>query len=221
VETSLLWPPAVIRQIATAFSEHRARVGLLSWPDTGPDQQAAALDDRADAALAVLDKLGRTGILEHLPEPADTPTAAARPFQVPLPPASGTGDPGAPPAHAASGPIGDLELIITSLPPSAAEHASSDCVALHAARRLKTGGILTVLTHSQHSDGALIDPTGTVVTAAQNADLLYLQHLVVLHTPLHRKPFSPTTAPDGARVHRRTHSDLLVFAQPHGHEPPR
>lgn len=226
VETSLLWPPAAVRQITTAFSEHGARVGLLACPDIEPDQQAAAFDEHVDAAMSVIDKLGRAGVLDHLPPPTCASTASSQLLSHPLHTANATGGLDEPRTCTASGPIGDLDLVITRLTPSAADDSSSDRVALHAARRLRAGGILSVLTHSEQADGELIDPTGTVVAAGQNADLLYLQHLVVLHTPLHRSPFSPTTEPSGAGVHRRDHSDLLVFAQPTdptgpfpGHEP--
>ncbi|MFC9472734.1 hypothetical protein ACFTS5_11110 [Nocardia sp. NPDC056952] len=43
-----------------------------------------------------------------------------------------------------------------------------------AADDLAEGGVLVALTRCTHtSDGTLIDPTGPVVTAGQNADLLY------------------------------------------------
>ena len=77
----------------------------------------------------------------------------------------------------------------------------------------------------------LTDPTGSVVAAAQNADLLYLQHIVAVHTPIRDGAFAvelshPTDdeyvlAEHRAAVrglpapHLRIHSDVLVFAQPH------
>ena len=75
------------------------------------------------------------------------------------------------------------------------------------------------------------------MAAAQNADLLYLQHIIALHTPVRGGRF--TTALDNpadegeARSrhhaagrglpapHRRIHSDVLAFAQPHDYESPR
>jgi hypothetical protein len=77
----------------------------------------------------------------------------------------------------------------------------------------------------------LIDPTGTVVASAQNADLLYLQHIVALHAPVRGGRFvvelDGPAAEDEPRArhraavrglptpHRRIHSDVLIFAQPH------
>jgi hypothetical protein len=80
-----------------------------------------------------------------------------------------------------------------------------------------------------------------VVASAQNADLLYLQHIVALHAPVRGGGLAAEslTEPDGAVAeneargahraavrglpapHRRIHSDVLVFAQPHDYEPPR
>ena len=127
----------------------------------------------------------------------------------------------------------------------------ADLVALYAARRLRVGGILAVLTHCDWTTGELTDPTGAVVAAGQNADLLYLQHIVALHAPVRDGRFRPRPTPtphdrlrrrpsdvhgddggdgDGTcasprpvrglpEPHRRIHSDVLVFAQPHDHQP--
>ncbi|OZM76612.1 hypothetical protein CFP66_40425 [Pseudonocardia sp. MH-G8] len=101
----------------------------------------------------------------------------------------------------------------------ATEH--TDTVARLAARALRLGGVLAVLTHCDRSDGVLVDPTGPMVTAGQNADLLYLQHVVAVHLPpAHLRP-RPAHRADGAAdgrtpaAHRRVHSDVLIFAQPH------
>ena len=50
------------------------------------------------------------------------------------------------------------------------------------------GGILAVLTHSHRSSGRLIDSSGAVITALQDADLLYLQHIVIVKHPLSPRP---------------------------------
>jgi hypothetical protein len=91
---------------------------------------------------------------------------------------------------------------------------------------LRVGGILAVLTHSDWSRGELVDPTGPVVASAQNADLLYLQHIIALHTPIHGGQFVGHRHGAEAPTHHRAHghclpaphhrisSDVLVFAQP-------
>ncbi|MEU0514538.1 MULTISPECIES: hypothetical protein [Amycolatopsis] len=103
-------------------------------------------------------------------------------------------------------------------------------LALLAADRLRCGGTLAVYTHSDWTEGRLVDPTGLIVAAAQHADLLYLQHIVTMHTPardgrLHAAPM-PSTAAEYARAkhratarglpapHLRANGDVLVFAQP-------
>lgn len=93
-----------------------------------------------------------------------------------------------------------------------------------------------MLTHCDWKGGHLRDPSGPMIAAAQNADLLYLQHIVVSHLPVpdlraatvHGRTGEPdsddadgTRPDDGARTrHRRVHSDVLVFAQPHDHPAP-
>jgi hypothetical protein len=142
---------------------------------------------------------------------------------------------------------GSADLVITSLPlhpddnPDVAGDAEAlmvagrDLIAPAAARLLRAGGILVVLTHSDWSRGWLLDPTGPVVAAAQNADLLYLQHIVALHTPIRDGALLAPTDDDTAATqhartahraqvrglpapHRRSASDLLVFAQPADHQ---
>jgi hypothetical protein len=142
---------------------------------------------------------------------------------------------------------GTADVVITSLPMNPDEDADlsadaealtvagRDLIAPAAARLLRAGGLLVVLTHSDWSRGWLLDPTGPVVAAAQNADLLYLQHIVALHTPIRdgellTPPDDDTAAAQYARTahraqvrglpapHRRTASDLLVFAQPADHQ---
>ncbi len=232
IDPALAWPPALVRQITTAFTEPGARVGLLPWPRTNAAEHTPELDEQADDALAAIDRTGRVAIFDPAPNPASA-GAVSRPFWDGLitPDAHHTA---LTPDHADAGrdlatdeSDADLELIITSLDPRASGDAVTDLVALHAARRLRTGGTLAVLTHSHQHDGVLVDPTGSIVAAGQNADLLYLQHLVVLHTPLHRHPLTPpeptstdtATAPRARWVapHRRIHCDLLVFAQPTDH----
>lgn len=116
-----------------------------------------------------------------------------------------------------------------------------DEAAMLAARSLRCGGIYVVLTHCDWSGGELLDPGGPIVTSGQSADLLYLQHVVALHRPAHAGQFvldpagplaghdaaAPGRAvqpldgdPSGGRDlpvggHRRIHSDIYVFAQPH------
>jgi hypothetical protein len=70
---------------------------------------------------------------------------------------------------------------------------ADDGIGLLGADLLAPGGILAVLTHSEQIEGRLLDPTGSVVTSAQAADLLYLQHIALLTTPLHPAPANTHT----------------------------
>jgi hypothetical protein len=259
------WPTPIITKIVDSFSEPGARVALLPWPTTTNHLPLAPLgadgvidhapgtepNDALAAALAAVEGLDRTGRVVRV---AADPTATgpgARPFWADLvgdpdyspvaviqPSGSGVGD-GV--VDGVGNAPADTDLIITSLRPERGGDQSSDLVALVAARLLRVGGILVVLTHCDWPAGELIDPTGAVVASAQNADLLYLQHIVALHAPVRGGRFAAEslTAPDGAVAenearaehraavrglpapHRRIHSDVLVFAQPHDHEPPR
>ncbi|GLY71683.1 hypothetical protein Atai01_83020 [Amycolatopsis taiwanensis] len=253
----------IVRRIVGAFSKPGARVVLLPWPTpddrsrlglVGADgviERAPGADPDAEVAdaLDAVDGLDRSARVVRVAAETNLAGPASRPFWADL-----VGDPQrAPVADSApmlsgldpavlDGPDAvpaDTDLIITSLRPEHSGDNSSDLVALVAARLLRVGGILAVLTHSDWSQGELIDPTGAVVASAQNADLLYLQHIVALHAPVHGTRFATELLPDVDRSaaerqaraahraavrglpapHRRIHSDVLVFAQPHEYEP--
>ncbi|WP_249644393.1 hypothetical protein [Nocardia sputi] len=113
-----------------------------------------------------------------------------------------------------------VDLVIASLladhlaPIAAAEHVTA-----LATEVMALGGLLVVLSRCRHSDsGVLRDPAGSVVAAAQAADLLYLQHIIAA-------PVSGTTitaaladpAVSGTAPHIVAHTDVFVFLQPaHG-----
>ena len=263
IDLDTAWPAPIVSTIVGSFSQPGERVALLPWPTTDrhrplvpvaadgvvddPISTASATepDDAVAHAVATVEGLGRRGRVVRV---ATDPTASgpgARPFWADL-----VGDPtpsaatAIPPAGSGvhdgvfdntEGAAADADLVITSLRPEHGGDQSSDLVALVAARLLRVGGILVVLTHCDWPAGELVDPTGAVVASAQNADLLYLQHIVALHAPVRDGRFTAEslTAPDTpaaenqARTrhrasvrglpepHRRIHSDVLVFAQPH------
>ncbi|NKY26252.1 hypothetical protein [Nocardia gamkensis] len=117
-------------------------------------------------------------------------------------------------------PAEPVDLLIASLlaehldPIAAAEHVTS-----LATEVMAMGGLLVVLSRCRHSvSGVLHDPAGSVVAAAQAADLLYLQHIIAA-------PVSGTTitaaladpAVSGTAPHIVAHTDVFVFLQPaHG-----
>ncbi|MFI7676457.1 hypothetical protein [Actinophytocola sp. NPDC049390] len=258
-----------MEKIVTSFSKPGARVVLLAWPTPSNDRPRLAAvgsdgvidhapgaepDPELDDALHAVEHLDRTARVERVPVDSNATGPASRPFWADLIGDSSPAPATVPTAPAApvdpspsTGPLAasdSADLIITSLRPEHSGDSSADLVALFAARLLSVGGILVVITHCDWTAGELTDPTGAVVTAGQNADLLYLQHIVAVHLPVRDGRFHLTDEhPDGntndgsagdpeARArhraevrglpapHRRIHSDVLVFAQPHDHQPP-
>ncbi|WP_158853151.1 hypothetical protein [Saccharothrix deserti] len=273
IDLDATWPVALVERIVTAFSEPAARVVLLAWPTPNRDRPRLApvrgdsaikgvidhapgteSDPELADAVAAVERLDRAARVERVPVDPTASGPASRPFwadlvggsgpvpaTVPTTPADAVDVPA---PDAATGTFDGADLIVTSLPPEHSGDHGTDLVALFAARLLRIGGILAVLTHCDWTTGELTDPTGAVVTAGQNADLLYLQHIVALHAPVRDGRFhladdhpADDAAPDPddgdealARhralvrglpaPHRRIHSDVLVFAQPHDHQPP-
>jgi hypothetical protein len=201
------WPTPLLTKIVTSFSEPGDRIVVLPWPTAAPrpphrpgradrlidHTTTVEPDDELATALATITDLARRARVVRL-EPDPTASGrASRPFWADL---VGTPDntPAPEPAALPSGApdaapnrfdvaSADADLIITSMRPERSTDRASDHVALLAARLLRVGGILAVLTYSDWSRGELVDPTGPVVASAQNADLLYLQHIIALHTP--------------------------------------
>lgn len=251
------WPTPVVEKIVTSFTDPGGHVVLLPWPTPIPITQALLdrdptrhhrdePDRELQDALTAARSLDRTAqVIRIKPEPG-THHPAARPYWADLvgdpqrvgdtEPAPRTGGWSTPAPDRFGGAAAGADLVITSLRPEHSGDRAGDRVALAAARLLRTGGILVVLTHCDWSQGQLVDPTGPVIAAAQNADLLYLQHIVVVHAPVRDGEFvielegatpddNPRPRPHAQRhgktaTHRRIHTDLLVFAQPHDHNPP-
>jgi hypothetical protein len=261
IDLDATWPTPIVATIVTSFSAPGERAVLLPWPTVQSRSRLAAVgadgvidhapgaepDAELADALDTIAGLNRTGRVVGVEADPSVAGPASRPFWADLV----AGPDRAPAALSVPTPVGgdsrvldgaatgvaQADLIITSLRPEHAGDRASDLVAMLAARLLRTGGILAVLTHCDWTRGELTDPTGAVVASAQNADLLYLQHIVALHTPVRDGAFTHElhgpAAEEHARArhrtevrglpapHRRVHSDVLVFAQPADHEPPR
>ena len=92
------------------------------------------------------------------------------------------------------------------------------------------GGTLAVLTHSHRNSGRFIDTSGAVITALQDADLLYLQHIVIVEHPLSPRPepaqqaiphiAADDTTEDAAHGPGRGLVDLTLFVRPGSPPPP-
>lgn len=113
-----------------------------------------------------------------------------------------------------------VDLVVASLlrdpldPVRAAEYITT-----LATEAMAMGGLLVVLSRCRHSDsGVLLDPAGSVVAAAQAADLLYLQHIIA--APISGTTVTTAPAEPGSSAlarHHVAHTDVFVFLQPvHG-----
>jgi hypothetical protein len=252
IDLEATWPAALVERIVTSFSKPAERVVLLDYPTserTRPTLGVVGTDGVIDHApgterdpelagsVAVVERLDRAAHGERVP--VDLTSTGTAPATIPTTPEVTVAVPA---ADAVTNPGDGADLMVASLQPHLfGDHGhgtAADLVALYAARRLRVGGILAVLTHCDWTSGELTDPTGAVVTAGQNADLLYLQHIVAVHTPVRDGRFrlADTSFDDSdgdARAHhralvrglpaphRRIHSDVLVFAQPHDHQVPQ
>ncbi|MGW5721903.1 hypothetical protein ACWEVP_37415 [Amycolatopsis sp. NPDC003865] len=200
----------IIETITTSFSAPGARVLLAPWPTAEEAASHATGAGELDAALDAVHALDR--------RPAITKLELLTAIEVPV---SGEA------TSAWLSADERVDLVITSLPPERGADGSAEAVAIAAAQLLGFGGILAVYTHSDWSSGRLTDSSGPMIAAAQNADLLYLQHIVTLHTPIQNGRLQPPTAtgrtglaPGGREsaapmAHTRAHGDVLVFAQAH------
>ncbi len=114
---------------------------------------------------------------------------------------------------------GTVDLLLASMLPHHHDPAgAAPQIAALAADDLAEGGVLVVLTRCTHtSDGTLIDPTGPVVAAGQNADLLYLGHIVavpITDDTITGPPLCVRTQSTSTPRHLTVHADVLVFLRP-------
>lgn len=211
IDPSTRWPTALIGQLVAALTGPGHTVLLLP-PGTAEQPQDSA------ALAAAEDTIREHGRTARTLTPATTIANPCRPEDSHG--SSLTRDHDAatasPHLHGQTPPA-SAELILTDLAPHEADRDTADSLAATAARLLAPGGLLAVLTHTTQTGGALQDPSRLVVTAGHQAGLLYLQHLVLLLTPiqhgqLHPMPASPHEPP--AR-HPRAHADALLLTQPH------
>lgn len=261
IDPDALWPTPIVRTIVTSFTEPGARVVLLTAPPpagsaapgphtapensplapTGPHSPTASTApppdpnpaDTIHTAHAVIAHLRRDPRLMQLPpdttrhDRADEDSSRTDPLA-----AAARHDDTEAVTEPHSG-VPRVDLVIASVRPEHTAPRTAEHLARVAARLLRTSGILAVLTHSDRVGGRLRDPTGTLVTAAQNHDLLYLQHIVVLHTPIrdsHLDTTALTTDQNPARAdsaappelpgpHHRAHRDLVILAQSNERHP--
>ncbi len=256
IDTRETWPVPIVERITTAFTTPGAHVVLLDAgaaapPSATPGSGSSMVAGRLVPAPVqeAVRALARTVSAVALDTRPDAAVPPSRPFWADL-----VGDSAAPapsPPVPVSGAVGGLalgdrggadsrrgkraDLVLVALPAQVVEHVSLDRLALSAAAMVRRGGIVAVYTHSDGYGERLLDPTGAIVAAAQHADLLYLQHVIALHTPvragrLQAGPSASVAAEHDRTAHRatvrglpaphvRAHADVLAFAQPADPEP--
>ncbi|MFI5590084.1 hypothetical protein ACIA5G_33915 [Amycolatopsis sp. NPDC051758] len=215
IGSAATWPVPIVEPITTSFSAVGDRVLLAPWPASEAHRAARDRDVRVarDAGRA----LGRDATVAQLVPDASSPADAVV--------LDG-------PGSAQTAGRARADLIITVLPSNTEndDGSSLETFAIAAARLLVFGGILAVYTHIDASAGRLIDQSGAMVAAAQNADLLYLQHIVTLHTPIRNGRLQPPPRVvwpvrddvdhcaqqfGSPAPHTRVHGNVLVFGQAH------
>lgn len=233
VDPDAAWPEPILERLITTLTAPGDRIALLA-----PDYSAAELPDPiyGTAARAVVPTGTLAAAAETIEAHDRLPYLAARGsgtggqhavpywarFVHPTPAGSavhtttGSGaepdleDLGAPPLPGHSQAAGTAALVVAPVAPEGVGEAFGTA----AAGLLRPGGTLAVITHCDRDGGRLRDPSGSIVAAAQNADLLYLQHVVALHHPIHggRIGADRTAAPSRRPSrHSRVHSDVYLF----------
>src|SRR6266508_3242822 len=143
---------------------------------------------------------------------------------------------------------GTVDLVATS-PPYACDISTTDMAAYHrggssrvagtryypaamaevyaaCASVLRPGGLLVTVTRNPRPEGRLVDLAAATVQLAQQAGLVYLQHVIALHAAIRdgrllaRPSLRQRTNTSNARargepVHLPAHEDVLVFARGH------
>jgi hypothetical protein len=194
------WLPHAIATIVTSYTRPGDRVLLLAPPvitHHPPTGMASTTHRSPTDPLTGLHAAARTvSRLDRI-----THTRTANP---PTKPGSGPGSTPGPDR---------FDVIITTVDPRTTDWISdtawTDLLTPH--------GTLAIITHSDSSDGRLVDPLGRLVNTLRHHGLGWLDHVLLLETPLIAAADTATSAPPLPVRHRRVHSDLLLFhPQPSG-----
>lgn len=228
VDPEAAWPEPILERIVTTLSAPGQAVALLTDQPTADDPPGHAYGTAARAivppgtlaaARELIEAHDRFSRIAHWQPRAG---GAAEPFWArfvhptnPATAATGRGevhddDPHPGPAHAEFGhPTEPVPLVIAAVDPMGV----GDDFGVAAAELLRDGGALAVITHGDHRQGRLVDPSGSIVASAQNADLIYLQHIVALHHPIAAGRLTRSRPRETGTTtrHRRVHSDVYLF----------
>lgn len=227
VDPDAAWPEPILDRIVTTLSAPGQAVALLTdQPATDPPGPGYGTAARAivppgtlAAARERIEAHDRRSRIAHWqPETSGAAEPFWSRFVHPSPETTGTGhgndhdsQPYPRPAHAAlRRPAESAALVVAAVNPTGV----GDDFGVAAAQLLRDGGTLAVITHCDCQRGQLIDPSGSIVASAQNADLIYLQHIVALHHPIASGHLtrSHRGAAGTSKRHRRVHSDVYLFA---------
>lgn len=187
IDPTTAWPHPIITRAITEFSTPGDRIALLEWPHQA-GYGSGRRESEIDAAGVLVEDLDRKVQILYPSTEKRTSTE----------------------------PVGIADLIITTQTPGHHDLDASAELLWYAATRLRTGGVLVVLTRCDWTRGILVDPTGAIVADAQGADLLYLQHIAAVAIRGDAIPAGTDACPEHRlrRIHHRVHTDVLVFVQP-------
>lgn len=239
VDPDAAWPEPILARIVTTLSTPGQTVTLLTDRPASEDPPGPAYGTAAAAvvppgtlaaARELIEAHDRHARIAHSqPDPGDE---TAEPFWARFVHPAHTDNPESadlargdshhhglsvpePPHAERQGPAEPAALVVAALDPTGA----GEQFGFTAAELLRDGGTLAVITHCDHQQGRLRDPSGSLVASAQNADLIYLQHIVALHHPITTGHLTRTRRREtgGVRRHRRVHSDVYLFGR-HGQQ---
>lgn len=238
VDPDAAWPEPILERIVTTLSAPGHAVALLTDRPASEDPPGPAYGTAAAAvvppgtlaaARELVEAHGRRARIVHCQPGSGDDTAEpfwarfvhpahpAHPVLTDL--ARGDGHDARPvpePLHAVRhNPTEPAPLVIAAVEATGA----ADQFGFAAAELLRDGGTLAVITHCDHQQERLRDPSGSIVASAQNADLIYLQHIVALHHPITAGHLTRTRRREtgATRRHLRVHSDVYLFGR-HGQQ---
>jgi hypothetical protein len=189
---------------------------VVNWTITSD-----AVSPSATSSPTKVSTRGTTVESESGPGPGGDPTVGS-----PGRPESDLDSVGQPPLSPWTDAIGPAEArfnaIIATVDPSRTDWLNS----LNWPTLLTPRGVLAVITYADTSEGRLVDPVGSVVTALRGRRMRYYDRVVLLGTPLSRITAHPDSrgadrrsaldaltrlGRDAAVSSSRAHADLLIF----------
>jgi hypothetical protein len=190
------WAPGIIEQLLTRYSRPGDTLLLVPLTDPRrphqPPRTTPASRRRARPAARIPRQAGHAEAprpaagslttdptchtwLAHLPARAAA-AAAGRRLHV----LTGNPHPAEADSHTAPGQRPGVAVILSIVEP----HQLDRFAQVAWRRLLRPGGILAVLTHSDHDTGRLIDPTTPLIRAARQHGFAWLDHIIITGHPI-------------------------------------